>query len=86
MPKSLSQIRNVQMLWFTFSDTLKIILAKHINVIVSWLMVDCLVLYCNVENRGLITVENKRLIVRVVICVSEKVKNPGNYSNEFRYN
>lgn len=49
-------------------------------------MVDCLVLYCNVENRGLITVENKRLIVRVVICVSEKVKNPGNYSNEFRYN
>lgn len=49
-------------------------------------MVDCLVLYCNVENQGLITVENKRLIVRVVICVSEKVKNPGNYSNEFRYN
>lgn len=70
---------------FTFSDTLKIILVNHINVIVIWLMVSYLVLYCNVENQGLVTVENKRLIVQVVICASEKSKKPWKFL-KFRYN
>lgn len=70
---------------FTFSDTLKIILANYINVTVIWLMISCLVLYCNVENQGSVTVENKHLIVQVVICVSEKSKTPWKLL-KFRYN
>lgn len=60
------------MLWFTFSDNLKIILAKHINGIISWLKVACLVLYCDVENCDIVSVENKVLIVQVADFVFGK--------------